>query len=298
MESHIPVMINQVIKALEIKPNGIYVDLTLGRGGHAKMILEHNPHGLLIGFDKDQDAIQESKKILQQINSHFILIHSDFKNLKIELDKKNIKAVDGILADLGVSSPQLDQPERGFSYSKLANLDMRMDQNQALNAQTVVNDWTTTEMTYIFKTYADVKLASRVANAIVKNRPIQTTIQLADLIRNALPAPVVRKKNVVRQIFQAIRIAVNDEINALNLLLEDAVSMLKPQGKLAIITFHSLEDRIVKKKFTHLSENKTGKLPIKEQRLYSFKTFKPQDSEILVNRRARSARLRVLTKLY
>lgn len=294
---HIPVMAQEVINALNIKSNGIYVDLTLGQAGHAQQILKKIPDGLLVGFDKDKTAIDASGARLHEIAHNFKLIHSDFKHFRSELKHLKIVAVDGIVVDLGVSSPQFDCPERGFSYNKEAKLDMRMNQNQQFDANQIVNDWSVDQLVMIFKSYADVKLAYRVANAILKNRPIKTTLQLTDIVRASLPHAVVRNKNVVRQIFQAIRIAVNDEINALKIMLKDAISMLKKGGKLAIITFHSIEDQIVKKAFAALTINKTGKLPIIEQKEYMFKTYKPSAQEVLKNRRARSAILRVLTKL-
>ncbi len=297
MPLHIPVMVKEVIDVLDIKSNGIYVDLTLGQAGHARQILEKIPKGLLFGFDKDKTALDASYTHLHKIASNFKLIHADFKIFKSKLKHFKIDAVDGIIVDLGVSSPQLDCPQRGFSYNKEAKLDMRMDQSQQFNASQIVNDWSASQLTEIFESYADVKLARRVANAILKNRPILTTTQLTDIVRASLPAAVVRNKNVVRQIFQAIRIAVNDEINALKTMLKDAISALKPGGKLAIITFHSIEDQIVKKEFVRLTINKTGKLPIIETKEYIFKTYKPTQREILENRRARSSRLRVLTKI-
>lgn len=297
MALHIPVMEKEAIAALCINSHGTYVDLTLGQAGHASQILQLIPHGLLVGFDKDKTAIDASGTRLVQIGTNFQLIHSDFKHFKSELSKLEIFAVDGILVDLGVSSPQLDRPERGFSYNKEAKLDMRMDQTQQFDANQIVNNWSANELAMIFKLYADVKLGHRVANAIIKHRPIETTLQLASVIRASLPAAVVRNKNVVRQIFQAIRIAVNDEINALKIMLKDAISLLKPGGKLAVISFHSLEDQIVKKEFARLTINKTGKLPIIEQKSYMFKTYKPTSQEVILNRRSRSSRLRVLTKL-
>lgn len=297
MLKHIPVMAKEVIKALDLKANGIYVDLTVGLGGHAQQILQKIPKGLLIGFDKDQFAIDQSNKILQSVSANFKLIHSDFKHFKHELKKLQIDKVDGILVDLGVSSPQLDCPERGFSYNKEAKLDMRMDQSQQLDANHVVNNWDVENLATILKKYADVKLHYRVANAIIKNRPITSTLQLANIVRSSLPARVVRDKNVARQVFQAIRIAVNDEINSLITMLQDAISLLKKNGKLAIITFHSIEDQIVKKEFARLTINKTGKLPIIEEKQFLFKTFKVSLQEALENRRARSSRLRVLTKV-
>ena len=299
MTKHIPVLINEVLKELEIKKNGIYVDLTLGRAGHAAKILELIPKGKLIGFDKDIIAINESNSRLNQIANNFHLIHSDFRNLKLEMKKLGINKVDGILADLGVSSPQIDLPERGFSYSKNGILDMRMDQSQILSAKEIVNNWSFEQLVEIFKNYADVKLPQKIANAIIKNRPITTTEQLVTIIKEALPAKILRAKNPAKTVFQAIRIAVNDEFGALKILLKDAIDLLKSDGNLAIISFHSLEDKIVKEFFGNLLKSKIDfKMPIQEIKQFQVKVIKPSTLEISNNPRSRSAKLRILKKLY
>ena len=295
---HIPVMLNEVIESLEIKQNGIYVDLTLGRAGHSKEILNNIKDGKLIGFDKDIIAIEESRSRLQKINNNFILIHSDFKNFKNELKKYGINKVDGIIADLGVSSPQIDNPDRGFSYNKNGFLDMRMDQSQSLKAWNIVNEWNVDELINIFTNYADVKMPKKIANAIVKNRPINTTFELVDVIKSSLPAKIISLKNPAKTVFQAIRIAVNNEFESIDTVLRDSIEFLKKDGILAIITFHSLEDKIVKNFFGDLIKSKINpKIPVQEEKKFIVKTLKPSKKEIEFNKRSRSAKLRVLKKI-
>lgn len=294
---HVPVLLDEVLESLQIKKDGIYVDLTLGRAGHACEILKRIPDGFLIGFDKDIIAIEESRSRLEKIGQNFRLIHADFKNFKHELSKLGINKVDGICVDLGVSSPQLDQKERGFSYKRDGFLDMRMDQNQKLQAWEIVNQWTKEELVKIFINNADVKMPQRIANAIIEKRPINSTMQLVDVIRDSLPAAIVRQKNPAKTVFQAIRIAVNNELESLQQFLDDALGFLKEEGSIAIITFHSIEDRIVKKTFGTLIKNKLDyKIPIQEKKFFSVKTIKPTNEEIKHNRRAKSAKLRVLHK--
>ncbi|QSF13820.1 16S rRNA (cytosine(1402)-N(4))-methyltransferase RsmH [Mycoplasma sp. Mirounga ES2805-ORL] len=295
---HYSIMLNECLKALNINENGTYVDLTLGMAGHSSEILKLIPKGFLIGFDKDEFAIEESRKRLSQIGNNFKLIKSDFKNIELELDKLKVNAVDGIIADLGISSPQVDNTDRGFSYAKDARLDMRMDQNQKLDAHYIVNNYSEEQLTKIFINNADVKLANRVAKAIIENRPINTTIELANVVREAYPAKLVKLKNPNKAIFQAIRIEVNNEFESISMMLESAIQKLKKNGSLAVITFHSLEDRIVKNYFGSLTKNKTtSKLPINEIKKYSVKVINPTNEEINENNRSRSAKLRVLTRL-
>lgn len=297
MFKHIPVMLKESINALNVKEDGIYIDLTLGRGGHSSKILEHLTTGKLFAFDKDAKAITESNQHLVKVNNNFVLIHSDFKNIKNELEKHGITKVDGILADLGVSSPQLDNLDRGFSYSKDSRLDMRMDQDQKLSAFEVVNNYSEDELVAIFRNYADVKLSSRVAKGIVSKRPIETTLELVQTIRDSLPSAIVRKKNPAKAVFQAIRIEVNNELDSLKEMLEDAKDLLKVNGTLAVITFHSIEDRIVKNFFGQFIKDNTGKLPIITDKKWLVKTYKPTKEEVEANNRSRSAKLRTLTKL-
>ncbi len=297
MKNHVPVMLNESINSLNIKKNGIYLDLTLGLGGHSQKILQKlSSKGLLIGFDKDKLMVDESEKKLKLLNKNFKLIHSDFKNVKKELEKINVFKVDGILADLGVSSPQIDNPERGFSYSKNGKLDMRMDQMQDLDAYKIVNDYPKNEIIKIFKNYGEFKLADKVAQKIIENRPIEKTLELVSLIKESLPAAIIRKKNPAKTIFQAIRIEVNNELDSLKKILEDCPNLLKKEGRFSIITFHSLEDKMVKTYFKKLIEDKTGKLPIILEKKWDVKTKKPSNQEIKLNNRSRSAKLRTLIK--
>ena len=295
-EKHYSVMFNESIDGLDIKPDGTYIDLTLGRGGHSSEILKKLKTGLLISFDKDEQAIKESEPRLSRIGKNFKLIHSDYSKLKSVLEELGINSVDGIFADIGVSSPQLDDAERGFSYSKDARLDMRMDQTQKLDAHVIVNKWSEAEIAEILRDYADVMLPQRVAKGIVSKRPINTTLELVDVIRESLPAAIVRKKNPAKAVFQAIRIAVNGELSALKKIVEDAPKFLNKNGVLGIITFHSIEDRIVKRKFFEFIEDKTGKLPVIVEKKWIAKTKKPSHKEIEENNRSRSAKLRLLIK--
>lgn len=297
--NHIPVMLNEVITNLNIKANGIYVDLTIGRGGHSLEILKKlNSDGLLIGFDKDKESLEKTRTLLSSISSNFILIHSDFKYIDFELKKHKIEKVDGILADLGVSSPQLDQQHRGFSYSKDAYLDMRMDQSQQLDAHLVVNTYSKAQIAGILKNNAEVKEWKIISNAIFQNRPINTTLELVSIIKSALPSFILRKKNPAKAVFQAIRIEVNKELEALQSLLSDSLKYLRTNSKLLIITFHSIEDRIVKKFFGKLIKNKfDSKMPINEEKKFVVKTINVSKNEMEKNKRSKSAKLRILTKL-
>ncbi|WP_373440232.1 16S rRNA (cytosine(1402)-N(4))-methyltransferase RsmH [Metamycoplasma equirhinis] len=299
MEKHIPVLLNEVIESLQIKPNGIYVDLTLGRAGHSQEILKKLENGKLICFDKDIEAINESKTKLAKINCNFILIKNDFRNLKSELEKLGINKVSGIIADLGVSSPQLDNKNRGFSYSQDANLDMRMDLDNKLTAAEIINNYSEIEIEKILYQNADVKLAKLIAKAIVKSRPINTTFELNELLKNTLPAKIVREKNPSKAVFQAFRIAVNDELGALREMLNQIPNLLEVNGKLAIITFHSKEDAIVKKYFQNLNYHDPllDKLPIQVNKKWRQKTIFPSENEKQINKRSRSAKLRVITRL-
>ncbi|OAB49007.1 16S rRNA (cytosine(1402)-N(4))-methyltransferase RsmH [Mycoplasmopsis gallinarum] len=296
--NHYSVLLKETILALNIKPNGIYVDLTLGMGGHSSEILKLIPDGQLIAFDKDTFAINQSKKRLEKIAPNFQLIHSDFANITEELTKLGIHQVDGIIADLGISSPQIDNAERGFSYNKNARLDMRMNNEQELDAHYVVNNYSEVDLTKIIYEYAEVKFAKQIAKAIVNNRPINTTLELADVIRNNLPAKIVSQKNFLKPVFQAIRIEVNNEFDSIRKMLSNAVKLLKVNSSLAIISFHSLEDSIVKHFFGNLTKDKLpSKMPINENKQYIVKTVKPSKNELSENNRSRSAKLRILTKI-
>lgn len=299
MQLHKPVLLKDVIENLEINPEGIYVDLTLGYAGHSSEILKKlSSKGKLIGFDQDSFAIEKSRQRLSQISDNFVLINDNFVNFKVYLDKMNISFVDGFLLDLGVSSVQLDFAHRGFSYSKLGPLDMRMNLDQPLKADDIVNGYDQESLCKIFIENADVKLAKQVAKGIVNNRPIKDTLELVEVIRSSLPAALVRKKNPAKAVFQAIRIAVNDELIVLKKFLAQSLDFLKKDSKMLIITFHSIEDRIVKDFFKRQVKNKHDRrLPIMDQKDYQVKTIKPTEEEIAQNRRAKSSKLRIIKKL-
>lgn len=299
MQLHKPVLLKDVIENLEINPEGIYIDLTLGYAGHSSEILKKlSSKGKLIGFDQDSFAIEKSRQRLSQISDNFVLINDNFVNFKVYLDKMNISFVDGFLLDLGVSSVQLDFAHRGFSYSKLGPLDMRMNLDQPLKADDIVNGYDQESLCKIFIENADVKLAKQVAKGIVNNRPIKDTLELVEVIRSSLPAALVRKKNPAKAVFQAIRIAVNDELIVLKKFLAQSLDFLKKDSKMLIITFHSIEDRIVKDFFKRQVKNKHDRrLPIMEQKDYQVKTIKPTEEEIAQNRRAKSSKLRIIKKL-
>ncbi|MFV8499777.1 16S rRNA (cytosine(1402)-N(4))-methyltransferase RsmH [Mycoplasma sp. VS424B] len=295
---HYSVMLDETIESLNIKPDGIYVDLTVGMGGHSSAILAKIPNGRLIAFDKDDYALAQSQIRLSAIASNFILVKSDFKDIKAKLYQLGIYKVDGIIADLGISSPQIDQAERGFSYNKDAKLDMRMNQQQELSAYDVVNSYSEEKLADILWKYADVKLNKKVAKAIVNARPISTTMQLVDVVKSAYPAALLRQKNPAKAIFQAIRIEVNNELDSLKQLLLDATELLNKDGTLSIITFHSLEDKMVKDFIKDLTKSDLpSKMPVMEEKKFLVKQVKPSKQEIEENNRSRSAKLRVIKKL-
>lgn len=305
---HISVLLDESIDMLDIKPDGIYVDCTLGRGGHSSKILEKLTTGQLIAFDLDQKAIDESRQRLQAISDRFTLVHAPFEQLDEQLDKLGIGQVDGILMDLGVSSPQFDDPERGFSYRFDARLDMRMDQTQSLSAQTIVNTYSKEELYRILKEYGEEPNASRIVTGILKareNGPIETTFQLVDIIKNALPASVLKKKgHPAKQTFQALRMEVNQELPQLRRTLEEGLNRLAKGGRMAVITFHSLEDRIVKQAFNAVAKPpKTNRRipeaggPQLEYRLINRKPILASQQELEENNRAHSAKLRGVERL-
>ncbi|CCP24121.1 16S rRNA (cytosine(1402)-N(4))-methyltransferase RsmH [Mycoplasmopsis cynos] len=294
---HYSVLLNETIDALNIKENGIYVDLTLGMGGHSAKILEKLKTGHLFAFDKDDYALKVADQKLSKISKNYTLIKSDFQNIKSELKKKGVNKVDGIIADLGFSSPQVDTPERGFSYNKDAKLDMRMDQQQDFSAYDLINTYSESKLNQILLDYADVKLHYKVAKAIVKNRPITNTLELVEIIKSVYPAALLRVKNLAKPVFQAIRIEVNNELDSLAKMLNDAVEMLSLNSSLCIITFHSIEDRIVKNFFKNLTKNDVpDKMPIQVKKMYQTKQLLPSLCEINENKRSKSAKLRILKK--
>ena len=292
-------MLDEVIEKLQIKENGIYVDLTLGRAGHSKEILKKLTNGKLICLDKDIEAINQSNEILKKINSNYVLIKSDFRFLSNVLKKMNIEKVDGIIADLGVSSPQLDDVNRGFSYSQNSDLDMRMDIDQSLTAKYILNNYSFEALNKLLIDNADVKFSQRIAKEIIKNRPFNESFELVDLLKNILPAKLLKQKNPAKQVFQALRIAVNDELNAINDLLKQIPNLLNKNGKFLAISFHSKEDYLIKKFYQNLTYRipKLDKLPIQEERSWSQKIIFPSEKEKQLNKRSHSAKLRIITKL-
>jgi len=261
---HISVLLEESIKSLEIKENGIYVDCTLGYAGHSSEILKRIKSGHLFAFDQDREAIRYSTNKLSGIASNFTIIKSNFKHLKTCLKEQQVEEVDGILFDLGVSSPQLDEASRGFSYHNDAPLDMRMDQENPFSAYDVVNTYSESELARIFFQYGEEKYAKSIAKNIVRYREeknIETTLELVEIIKSSMPEKAKRDKHPARKVFQAIRIEVNHELEILEETMKDALSMLKVGGVLSVITFHSLEDRIIKnifKEFTTVDEMVKG----------------------------------------
>lgn len=303
---HVSVLLNESIENLNIKEDGIYVDCTLGFAGHSREILKRIKKGKLFAFDQDGEAINYSKKILDQISNNYEIINSNFVNIKEELNKRGIKKIDGILFDLGVSSVQLDDTERGFSYHKDAKLDMRMNQSNDFSAYDVVNSYTEEELIKIFYEYGEEKYSRSIARGIIRARNvknIETTLELAEIIKNNVPEKYKRDSHPARKVFQAIRIEVNKELDVFKIALDDAIDMLNIGGRICVITFHSLEDRICKKKFKDLSEvDKMVKgLPVipddYKPTIKIIDKIKPSKEEIKNNNRSRSAILRVAEKI-
>lgn len=306
--NHISVLLNESIQQLNIKKNGVYVDCTLGGGGHSSEILKRIPNGHLYAFDQDSFAINTADEKLKKIASNYTLINENFVNIKVALEEENVYGVDGILYDLGVSSFQLDIPERGFSYRFDGPLDMRMDQTAELDAYTVVNTYDEKSLVRILFEYGEEKFARLIARKIVSERekkPIETTLELVEIIKKALPASALRNSShPAKQTFQAIRIEVNHELDILKKALEDGLSLLNKNGRMVVITFHSLEDRIVKKLF---KEKTTLQLPKDlpyipegyeiEFKLINNKVILPSESEISNNLRSHSAKMRVIEKI-
>lgn len=305
---HVSVLLNESIENLNIKEDGIYVDCTLGFAGHSKEILKRIKKGKLFAFDQDGEAINYSKKILDQISGNYEIIKSNFAFIKSELNKRGIEKVDGVLFDLGVSSVQLDEAERGFSFHKDAKLDMRMDTDQSFSAYDVVNDYSKEELEKIFFNYGEEKYSRSIASAIVKereNKKIETTLELTEIIRESVPEKYRRTHHPARKVFQAIRIEVNKELDVFTKALNDAIDMLNPGGRICVITFHSLEDRICKKIFKEKSEIDSvfKGLPDKDipleyrPELKLITKVKPSKKELADNNRSRSSILRVAEKM-
>lgn len=306
--AHVSVLLREAVDALAVKPEGVYVDGTLGRAGHSREIAKQLTTGRLIAIDRDAAALEAAPGRLGPLMDKVTLLHGNFADLDSLLDSAGEDKVDGLLFDLGVSSPQLDDETRGFSYWKDAPLDMRMDTSAPLTARDVVNEWPQEELKRILRDYGEERYAAQIAAKVVKRReerPIETTLELADLIRSAMPAAALREKqHPAKRSFQAIRIAVNDELAAIPQMLEQALERLNPGGRLAVITFHSLEDRPVKAAMQSWAKGCTcppdfpvcvcGNKP--KAKLITRKPILPGEEELNANPRARSAKLRVAEK--
>ncbi len=310
MTNHIPVLLNETIEGLNVKPDGIYVDLTLGRGGHSKEVLKRLKTGRLISFDKDETAILESKQNLAEFSEKFTGIHDDFRNFRKDLDDLGIDKIDGIMADLGVSSPQFDDVSRGFSYKDNARLDMRMDRRQKFSAYELINTYSLGELTRVFREYGEDKFSYQIAKKIVEIRAkktIETTSELVEIIKSVKPQKELMKKgHPAKQIFQAIRIEVNDELGALKVALKDALASLKVGGRACFITFHSLEDRLVKNAFNEVSKiegtrHNVFALPTEKDlpdfKLINNKVIIANEKELEINPRSKSAKLRIIERV-
>ncbi len=307
--THRPVLLKESLAALDLKPDGTYLDGTLGRAGHSREIVKELTRGRLICVDRDRAALDAARELLAPWMDRVTLVHSNFDRLDEILDELSLSGVDGMLYDLGVSSPQLDDSARGFSYMADAPLDMRMDRDEGLTAAEVVNVWPQEELRRILYQYGEERYAPQIAAAIVRRRadkPLKTTLELVEAVKSAMPAKALREKqHPAKRTFQAIRIAVNDELSGVERMLRQAVPRLKPGGRLAVITFHSLEDRIVKSALAGAARGcicppdlpvcVCGRVP--QVKLVNRKPILPGEEEIAENPRARSAKLRVAEKL-
>ena len=305
---HFSVMKQECIENLNIKDNGIYVDGTIGLAGHSSEILKRIPSGFLYGFDQDDFAVSKSNEKLSVIGTNYKIIRDNFVNMKKVLNDLGVEKVDGILLDLGVSSPQIDNGERGFSFMKDAVLDMRMDTRNKLTAKKIVNEYSFNDLTNIFYSFGEEKFSKVIANNIVKYREkkeIETTLELVGIIESSVPKKYFVTKHPERQIFQALRIEVNSELNVLNECLPDAINLLTKGGRLCVITFHSLEDRIVKKifkKYSEIDEVVKGMPIIPDEykpliKIINNKPILASDEEIEQNSRSKSAKLRVIERI-
>lgn len=309
MFNHVTVLLNEAVEGLNVKSDGIYVDCTLGGAGHSSLILKQLTTGHLYCFDQDENAIQAARQRLEAIGDQFTIIQSNFKNIKAELNQRGVEHVDGILFDLGVSSPQFDNAERGFSYNYDARLDMRMDQSSSLDAHEIVNHYSYEQLVEILYKYADEKFAKQIARRIEKEReiqPIDTTFQLVEIVKSAIPAYARRKGgHPAKRTFQALRIAVNDELNVFDIALKDALDLLDLNGRIAVITFHSLEDKICKYTFNDVSKLKDvpkGLPVIPEEMQPKFKLINKKpiiatEEELNENHRSHSAKLRIIERV-
>ena len=309
MFNHVTVLLNEAVEGLNVKSDGIYVDFKLGGAGHSSLILKQLTTGHLYCFDQDENAIQAARQRLETIGNQFTIIQSNFKNIKAELNQRSVEHVDGILFDLGVSSPQFDNAERGFSYNYDARLDMRMDQSSSLDAHEIVNHYSYEQLVEILYKYADEKFAKQIARRIEKEReiqPIDTTFQLVEIVKSAIPAYARRKGgHPAKRTFQALRIAVNDELNVFDIALKDALDLLNINGRIAVITFHSLEDKICKYTFNEVSKLKDVPkgLPVIPEgmqpkfKLINKKPIIATEEELNENHRSHSAKLRVIERV-
>ncbi|WP_048602589.1 16S rRNA (cytosine(1402)-N(4))-methyltransferase RsmH [Rubeoparvulum massiliense] len=310
MFHHVTVLQHEAVEALNVQEDGIYVDATLGGGGHSELIAQRlGSEGRLFAFDQDEEALQATQERLQKYADRITYIHANFRRLQEELATFGVNKIDGILFDLGVSSPQLDDAERGFSYQKDAPLDMRMDRTQPLSAKGLVNTWPEQELASIIWRYGEERFSKRIAHAICQARaeaPIETTLQLAELVKNAIPAATRRTGgHPAKRTFQAIRIAVNDELGAFTEAVQAGVQLLNLHGRIAVITFHSLEDRICKEIYQEAAKGcecppafpvcVCGRQP--SVKIITRKPILPTDEEVATNRRAHSAKLRVAEKI-
>ncbi|MBQ3142346.1 MAG: 16S rRNA (cytosine(1402)-N(4))-methyltransferase RsmH [Bacilli bacterium] len=299
---HKSVLLGEVIDSLNIKKNGKYLDCTLGYAGHSSEILKRlENEGFLFAFDQDEDAIEYSQKRLSAISNNFKIFKTNFKDIEKYINEK----LDGIIYDLGVSSPQLDNKDRGFSFHEDAPLDMRMDKSALLSAKQVVNEYEEKKLAKIFYEYGEEKYSKNIAKNIVENRPVETTLELVEIIKNSVPEKYKRETHPARKVFQAIRIEVNNELGILESSIKKAFELLKPGGRICVITFHSLEDRIIKKVFNELSKDSdlAKNLPYVPEEMkrkgisITKKPIVPSEKELKENNRSRSAKLRVIEKV-
>ena len=303
-KKHYSVLLKESIDGLNIRDGGIYVDATLGYGGHTGEIHRRMKRGFQFAFDEDQDAVDYSA-VLFKDNPNITIIHSNFVNIKEELQKRNVNKIDGIVFDLGLSSPEIDDASRGFSFMKDAALDMRMDKRNAKSAKTVVNEYEYADLMDIFYRYGEEKYSKSIAKNILYNRPINTTMELVEVIKKSVPIKYFNTHHPERRIFQAIRIEVNAELSILSKVLPDVIEMLNPGGRICVITFHSLEDRIVKqtfKRYSEVDELVKGLPNIPEEykpilKIINKKPILPSAKEIEENSRSKSAKLRIAERL-
>ena len=307
MEKHISVLLNEAIDYLNIREDGNYIDATLGYAGHSSEILKRAKKGMLFAFDKDIDAITHSRVKLEKIGDNFKIFNTGFINIKEKIEEEN-KPISGVLFDLGVSSPEIDELGRGFSYMKDARLDMRMDQEAKLDAYKVINEYSQSELTNIFRKYGEEKYANKIANEIVnlrQTKKIETTFELVDIIDKCYPYREKRNTHPAKKVFQALRIEVNNELGEFEKALKDALSLIEVGGRVVVITFHSLEDRICKNIFKEVTEidpvikgmPNVPKEMLPDFKLITNKPIIPSDIEIENNKRSKSAKMRVIEKI-